>query len=196
MQNLIISCERSLCSGSALPGQHHRCALRSNPGPAVMLPTAGVDTKSWWWSLKSAHEMVKIADARLATKVECFTAAVVILLRWDRGIDGGKTGSWLLTNRGDIWAHSLASQLKKWLMRNLVTPGLRFEQGGFFFRMVNMGNAAGCNVCGSDILVNHHGSDTDVNHHSEVCRAAGSECDNDESVVRSSDNGTDHQLFS
>lgn len=63
-----------------------------------MLPTAGVDTKSWWGSLKSVHEMVKIADARLATKVECFTAAVVILLRWDRGIDwAGLDLGYLLT---------------------------------------------------------------------------------------------------
>lgn len=37
-------------------------ALRSGPGPAVMPPTAGVDTKSCWWSLKTLHGGVKIAD--------------------------------------------------------------------------------------------------------------------------------------
>lgn len=58
---------------------------------------------------------------------------------------------------------------------------------------VTMGNAAGCNVCGSDIPANGPGGKTDSNRQS---RAAGSGCDNDESVVRRPDNDWDHQLSS
>lgn len=59
-----------------------------------------------------------------------------------------------------------------------------------------MGNAAGCGVCGADVLVNSHGSDTDSKHQCHLDRAAGPGCVNNDSVVRSGDNGVDHQLFS
>lgn len=59
-----------------------------------------------------------------------------------------------------------------------------------------MGNAAGCSVCGSEVLTSGHGSDNESNHRSDLYRAAGSGCDNDGSAVRSGDNGADHQLFS
>lgn len=64
-----------------------------------------------------------------------------------------------------------------------MASGWRFEQPGFLTRMVTMGNAAGCSVCGSDNLVNRRGSDAGSKHQCDLDRA-GSGWVSDESLVR------------
>lgn len=96
-------------SGLALrvPGEHHRCTPQSNPSPAVELPTAGMDTRGWWWwSLKTVAEMVKIADVKKDVRVRCLWLQL-LSYRQDRGVDGGRTGSWLRTDRGIYWTPNI-----------------------------------------------------------------------------------------
>lgn len=91
-----------LCWGSALgvPGEHHRCALQSNPGPAVMLPTAGMDTEGLVVVTENTAWDGKNSRCQIGHESLTFTAAVVISLRQHGGIDGSRT-------EGRIWAYTL-----------------------------------------------------------------------------------------
>lgn len=172
-----------------LPGEHHRCAPQSNPGPAVIAPQSGYGQRGLVVVTKNSGWDGKNSKCQIGRESLMFMAAVVILQTGQRY---RRRQYWVLVTH---W-HSLDSKHQQWLLRSLVTLGSRFEQAGFLIWMVTMGNAAGCSVCGSDILVNSHGSDTDSKHQCDLDGAAGSGCVNDEFVVRSWDNGVDHQLFS
>lgn len=169
------------------------------PRPSCHAPHSGyghrglvVDTENRCWDGKNSR-------CQIGHESLMFMAAVVILLtgqRYRRRQDWVLATHWQRLHLGIFTGFQTSTmiveesrnfRIEAWASR---FPGL----DGIW--MVTMGNAAGCSVCGSDILLTSRGSDTDSKHQGDLDRAAGSGCVNDESMVRSWNNGVDHQLFS